>query len=216
MTLTLDEAIARVPMWQGVENLKATPLGGGITNHNYRIDVDGESYVLRIVGARTEMLGINRQDEYSANLEAGKLGIAPEVVYFIQPEGYLVTRFINARPILPEEIRKPGNIQAVTAILQLIHKMPAVTGTFDAFRIVENYTDIAQHYRVTFPTNFDWLISEMRQAEKALLHNPYKPAPCHNDLLNENFFASRRSHFPPGLGICRHGRYLFRPGQLLC
>ena len=71
----------------------ATPLGGGITNNNFRIDVDGESFVLRIPGADTELLGINREYEYAANLAAGKLGIAPEVYYFIQPEGYLVTRF---------------------------------------------------------------------------------------------------------------------------
>jgi thiamine kinase-like enzyme len=187
MTLTLEEAIARVPMWQSAKDLKTTPLGGGITNHNYRVDVDGESFVLRIIGAKTDMLGIDRQDEYRANLEAGRLGIAPEVIYFIQPEGYLVTRFISARPIPPEEIRKPENTQAVASMLQRIHKMPPITGTFDAFRIVESYTEIARRFQVTFPANFDWLISELHQAEKALLRNPYQPAVCHNDLLNENF-----------------------------
>jgi hypothetical protein len=67
----------------------------------FRIDVGGEAFVLRIAGADTELLGINREVEYAANLAAGKLGIAPEVFYFIRPEGYLVTRFIAGRPILP-------------------------------------------------------------------------------------------------------------------
>ena len=93
------------------------------------------------------------------------MGLAPEVVYFIQPEGYLVTRFIEARPIPPEEMRKPENIRAVASMLQRIHQMPPVTGTFDAFRIVESYTEIARRYQAVFPANFDWLISEMRQAE---------------------------------------------------
>jgi thiamine kinase-like enzyme len=187
MTLTLEEAIGRVPHWRAAKAIKTTPLGGGITNRNYRVDVDGESFVLRIVGARTEMLGINRDDEYSANLTAGKLGIAPEVIYFIQPEGYLVTRFIPGRPIPPDEIRQPENIHKVATILQRIHQMPPITGKFDAFRIVENYTQIARKYQVSFPANFDGLISEMNRAEKALLRRPYTPTPCHNDLLNENF-----------------------------
>jgi thiamine kinase-like enzyme len=187
MTLTLEEAVARVPQWNNAKELKTAPLGGGITNRNFRVDVDGQSYVLRIVGVNTDMLGINRDDEYCANLEAGKLGIAPEVVYFIQPEGYLVTRFITARPILPEEIRQQENIRKVAGLLQRIHKMPKITGKFDAFRIVENYTRIARKYQVAFPDNFNWLITEMGIAEKALQRDPYVPTPCHNDLLNENF-----------------------------
>ena len=33
------------------------------------------------------MLGIKRDVEHAANRVAGQLGIAPEVVYFIEPEG---------------------------------------------------------------------------------------------------------------------------------
>jgi thiamine kinase-like enzyme len=187
MRLTLEEAIARVPQWIGAKQVRTSSLGGGITNYNYKVDVDGESFVLRIVGARTDILGINREDEYIANLEAGRLGIAPEVVYFIRPEGYLVTRFIQANPIPFEEIGKPENIRSIIGLLKKIHAMQPISGKFDAFRIVENYTVIAKKYDVDFPKNFDWLISEMHNAEKALIRDPYIASPCHNDLLNANF-----------------------------
>ena len=82
MALTVDEAIARVPMWANVSDLKISPLGGGITNSNYRIDTGGESFVLRIAGADTELLGITREYEYAANLAAGELGIAPDCPSF--------------------------------------------------------------------------------------------------------------------------------------
>jgi thiamine kinase-like enzyme len=187
MTLSLEEAISRVTIWEDAKEIKSIPLGGGITNRNFRVDVDGESFVLRIVGVGTEKLGINREDEYSANLEAGKLGIAPEVVFFIRPEGYLVTRFINGQTISANEISQPENIRAITAMLIRIHNMPPITGTFDAFRIVEEYTKIAEQYEVAFPANFDWLISEMYNAKIALSRDPYVPTPCHNDLLTANF-----------------------------
>ena len=190
MTLTLEEAIARVPHWVGVSDLIATRLGGGITNNNFRIDVGGESFVLRIIGADTELLGINRDYEHAANLAAGKLGIAPEVYYLIQPEGYLVTRFINGRPILPEEISQPENIRRVMETVKKIHAMHDIPGRFDVFQVVRDYSETARRYEVAFPKDYDWLISRLQEAEDALSVRPYKPCPCHNDLLNANFLTN--------------------------
>jgi thiamine kinase-like enzyme len=190
MTLSLEEATARVPQWSGAKNLKATPLGGGITNNNYRIDVGRESFVLRIVGSDTELLGINRDYEYAANLAAGKLGISPEVYYYIQPEGYLITRFITARPIPPEEISQPENIRRVMEAVRKIHHMPVIPGKFNVFRVVRDYSKTARRYQVAFPKNFDRLTMRMVDAEKALRVHPYKDRPCHNDLLNANFLTN--------------------------
>jgi thiamine kinase-like enzyme len=190
MALTLAEAISRVPQWAGVSDINSIPLGGGITNNNFRINVAGESFVLRIPGSDTELLGINRDYEYAANLAAGKLGIAPEVYYFIQPEGYLVTRFVFGRSIPLEEISQPENIRQVMHTVKRIHGMQDIPGTFNAFQVVRDYTDIARRYRVAFPNNYDWLIERIQEAEQALSANPYKPQPCHNDLLNANFLTN--------------------------
>jgi thiamine kinase-like enzyme len=187
MALTVDEAIARVPHWAGANDLKISPLDGGITNSNYRVETGGESFALRIAGTGTEMLGIDRAYEHAANLAAGKLGIAPEVIYVIQPEGYLVTRFITARPFPPEEITQPENIRRVMEVIRKIHSMPDIPGAFSVFRTVENYAAIARRYKVEFPEKFDWLIKRMNEAEAALMAVPEPLHPCHNDLLNANF-----------------------------
>ncbi|HET8968168.1 MAG TPA: hypothetical protein VFN06_01925, partial [Gaiellaceae bacterium] len=41
-------------------------LGGGITNHNLKVEVDGERFVLRVAGKDTNLLGIDRQVELAA------------------------------------------------------------------------------------------------------------------------------------------------------
>lgn len=192
MALTVDEAIARVPMWANANDLKISPLGGGITNSNYRVDTGGESFALRIAGADTELLGITREYEYAANLAAGKLGIAPEVIYVIWPEGYLVTRFITARPFPPEEITQPDNIRRVMEIVRKIHSMPEIPGAFSVFRTIEAYAEIAHRYHVEFPGKFDWLMGRTQEAEAALMTNPEPLRPCHNDLLNANFLVDDR------------------------
>jgi thiamine kinase-like enzyme len=192
MPLTLDEAIARVPGWVGRSDLKVTPLSGGITNSNYRVDLGGEAYVLRIAGANTELLGIHRDHEYTANLAAGQLGIAPEVVYFIQPEGYLVTRFISGRPVPPEEVRQPETIERVAEALKRVHSLPAIPGEFWVPHIVTAYSQVARQYAVPFPENFPWLLERLAEAESALTSHPLAFHPCHNDLLNENFLFDGR------------------------
>jgi thiamine kinase-like enzyme len=192
MTLTVEQAIARVPMWQDASDIKVSPLEGGITNRNYRVEVGSESFHLRLAGDNTALLGINREHEYLAGKAAGALGIAPEVVFFIRPEGYLVTRFIYGRTILPEELRQPENIYRVVETLQKIHSMPTIPGVFDAFQVVRDYTGIAQRSHVSFPEKFDWLISRMKSAEAALRSQPLIRCPCHNDLLNANFLVTDR------------------------
>jgi len=188
MTLTLDEAIARVPFLAESKNIKTTPLTGGITNLNYKIEADGKSYVLRITGADTEKLGIRREVEYAANLAAGRLGVAPEVMYFIEPEGYLLTRFVNGKRLPPEEITKPDNIIRVIRKLRLFHRRaPELKGEFNVFRRVEMLTRISKSNNCKFPFDFDWIIQKKQEVEEALLKDPYIPTPCHDDLLNMNW-----------------------------
>jgi thiamine kinase-like enzyme len=187
MTLSFEEAIARVPQFAGESGLKTTLLTDGITNQNYRIDVGSESFVLRIAGANTELLGIDRYNEHAAHLAAANMGIAPEILYFIEPEGYIVSRFIQGRPIPPEEMAQPENVRQVGAVLRQVHAMPPIPGTFSPFRVVEDYTQTAQSYGVVFPNSFDWLLARMRDIEAAFLQDPFTPCPCHNDLLNANF-----------------------------
>lgn len=192
MKLLVEQAIARVPMWQGQSDIKFSPLEGGITNRNYRVDVGGESFHLRLAGENTHLLGIEREHEYRAAQVAGELGIAPEVIYFIRPEGYLITRFIPGRPIFPEELRQPENIQQMVEALRKLHSAESISGVFNSFQVVRNYTEIARRYKVPFPDNFEWLIQQMNAAESALTAAPLSPQPCHNDLLNANVLLSEK------------------------
>ena len=190
MTLTIEQAIARVPMWQDAADIKVSPLEGGITNHNYRVDVGDKSFHLRLAGENTQLLGIDREHEYQAAKTAGELGIGPDVVYFIRPDGYLVTRFIHGRPILPDELRQPDNIQLVVGVLRKLHRTQTIPGVFNAFQVVREYAEIAKRYSVPFPKNFDRLLTQMNAAESALNADALPPHPCHNDLLNGNFLIA--------------------------
>ena len=187
MSLTLEQAIARVPGWDSPD-VRVTPLGGGITNHNFRIDRAGESFVLRLVGENTDLLGIDREVEYAASRSAAAAGVAPEVVGFLRPEGCLVTRFLSGRPIGEDEIGQPAVIRQVADALRTIHRMPPIPGWFSAFAVVRDYAQQARRHNVRFPDDFDLLRTRLAEIESSL--PPFHPCPCHNDLLNANFLEA--------------------------
>jgi thiamine kinase-like enzyme len=169
-------------LWAG-RDARLEPLGGGITNRNFKVTVGGEAFVLRIGGKDTELLGIDRHAEHAASRIAAKLGLAPEVVGFVEPEGYLVTRFVEG------EVGRV-DVEQVGRALARLHAGPPFPARFDSFRVVEVYRATALERGVAVPAAYDRAKEvadaiERRRAGVA-------PRPCHNDLLNANFIDDGR------------------------
>ena len=178
----LEAAVARV--WPG-RNVRFEMLGGGITNHNIKVEVDGERYVLRVAGKDTDLLGIDRHVEVEATRAAAALGIGPEVVDFVEPEGWLVTRFIEGEIPPLERMREPETLFRVAAALRAFHDGPAIAGEFDSFRVVEIYRETALDRGGCVPDSYVWAHDVASGIEKR--RSADAPVPCHNDLLNANF-----------------------------
>jgi thiamine kinase-like enzyme len=179
-----DAASAVDRLWPG-RTASVAALSGGITNRNYRVDVEGSSYVLRVGGKDTDLLGIDRTIEYAASLMAAGAGVGPEVIAFVEPEGWLVTRFIDGRSLTPEEIRTPEGIRRVASALRKIHGAGKIPGWFDAHAVVDAYRDEAVAHGVSIPSEFDGAHSVSERIRRA--RGPQPQVPCHNDLLNANF-----------------------------
>src|SRR5512147_1637151 len=143
----LSSILSRIPAWAGVENIQVERIAG-LTNTNYRLEVNGERFVLRVSGENTERLGINCQHEFTAVKNAAALGLAPEVFAFLLPEGHLVTRWIDGRHWEPGECRTPENIRLLTETVKRVHRMPPNGALFSPFRRVEAYIQTARHYSV--------------------------------------------------------------------
>jgi thiamine kinase-like enzyme len=184
----LASALRRVPELGDAE-LHLLPLSGGITNRNFLISIDGRSdrYVVRLAGNDTHLLGISREVERAATVAAAGVGVGPEVVAFVRPEGYLVTRFIEGSPVSLEAVRTPKVLRAVAASLRRIHDGPAIPGLFVPFRIVEAYRALANSRAVAIPREYELAQAVARRIELACVTAPVELRPCHNDLLNANF-----------------------------
>jgi thiamine kinase-like enzyme len=164
-------------------------LSGGITNRNFLIEADGmaERFVVRLAGNDTHLLGISREVELAATVAAAGVGVGPEVVAFIRPEGYLVTRFIEGVPVPSEQVREPSMLERIADAIRRFHEGPAIPGLFIPLRIVEVYRALAEARGVSIPVEYGLARAIGQRIELSLLSDPLEMQPCHNDLLNANF-----------------------------
>jgi len=181
----VDAASAAVErLWPGRGAL-IEELGGGITNRNYKVTVGDEVYVLRMGGAKTSLLGIDRGVEHAAAMRAFEVGIGPEVVAYVAAEGWLVARFIDGAPVPPESMRAEPALTRVAIALRSFHDADEIPGRFDAWGVVDAYRAMAEAHGAAVPVEFPSmrvLAERIRSARGA-----QRAVPCHNDLLNANF-----------------------------
>jgi thiamine kinase-like enzyme len=170
-------------IWPG-ESPRIEVLGGGLTNHNYKVTLaSGDAFVVRIAGRDTELLGIDRAVEHEAAQVAAEKGVGPEVVAFV--DGCLVTRFVGGDIVPLERMREPELLRRVGAALRAVHAGRRIGATFDSFRVVEDYRDAAAARGGRIPDRYGDAHAIARRIEAA--RGEREERLCHNDLLNANF-----------------------------
>ncbi len=162
-----------------------TALAGGITNRNYRIDVGDDSYVLRIAGANTGFLGIDRNVEHACSVTAARLDVGTEVIAYLPQHGALLTRFVAGRVLTPSDFQDSEILQRAVTSLHRYHLGPPGPGAFSPFHVVRDYYARACARQVPFPPTIGKALQMLDRLEAELdAHQP--PYPCHNDLLAAN------------------------------
>jgi thiamine kinase-like enzyme len=164
------------------------PLGGGITNRNFRARFAGRDYVIRVPGKDTSLLEIDRGAERIANERAARIGIAPPVAAMLDEPQAIVTVFVEGEPMDSADLREPPALTDVARSLRAIHELGEPLPTsFDSFRIVETYERTASERGAEIPDAYREALEGARQIEAALTGPEHDPVPCHNDLLAANF-----------------------------
>jgi len=184
--LTIEEAIARVPAWRHARSVSVSALVGGITNLNYRVDVDGETFVARLASSDARQLGVKRRREHAATVSAWRAGVAPEVFHWSELRGILVTRFVPGQALAVEEDIGPERLARIVAAIRLYHAGRPYVGATSPFATIRAWTSTARRRGAPLPTDIDELIAALRPIRRALAERPVLAVPCHNDLWGPN------------------------------
>jgi thiamine kinase-like enzyme len=166
------------------------PLGGGITNHNFRARFGEVEVVLRIAGHQTELLGIDRASEHVATQAAAKLGIAPLVLAFIPEHSCLVTAFVPGVPLADTVLREPPAMVEIARALRAFHEhAPSLPTSFDVPQIARDYLTLARECGAELSPAV-WDAARLAERIAGALTGPeHAVVPCHDDLLAANLLG---------------------------
>jgi ethanolamine transporter len=165
-------------------------LGGGLTNRIYKIDAGDEAYVLRIAGANTELLGIDRDREEACMQVASAVHVGPEVVAYLPEHDALVTRFLPGKLLCDEDVQRPDVLPRIAETLRRCHEapIPEHLGAFSVFDTVRNYVTLATERHVPLPSTLRDALGCLERIEKEVATDD-PPCLTHNDLLAGNFIG---------------------------
>jgi len=187
MTITIEQVIEKIADWRG-KDVSVQPISGGLTNTNYRVEVAGTPYVVRIPGASTELLAVNRENEYYNTKAAADAGVGAKIAHYLLEDRVMVLEYIYGETMSIEALQRPGMPTRIAQALKLLHAGPRFLTDFNMFRLTEYYLKIVAEYGVRIPDGFrERMPLVYEQIEPALLVNPLPTAPCNNDLLAENY-----------------------------
>ncbi len=183
---TIEQVISAIPEWSG-RIVSATPVPAGLTNTNYRVEVDGRSHFVRIPGAATDLLSVDRSNELYNTRAAAAAGVAPRVLHALPAWDVFVTEWLNARTMSNGTLGKAGIPGRIGAALRHLHAGPRFRDDFNMFRLSERYLAVVDERSIPIPAGYRERVSRIPRIEEALTAQPLPTVPCHNDLLAENY-----------------------------
>ncbi|NQU30369.1 MAG: phosphotransferase family protein [Anaerolineae bacterium] len=182
----IEDAISKIEDWKG-RNVSFEPLLGGLTNPNYKVNVDGIPFFVRVPGESTELLAVDRKNEYTNSKAAAEAGVGPKVLYYLPEFKVMVLEFIEGETMSKEALNAPGMPTRMAQAIKQLHGGPRFLTDFNMFRITEYYLKLCNERNIPIPDGYLDRMPTIEQIEKAMSDNPLPTVPCNNDLLAENY-----------------------------
>jgi thiamine kinase-like enzyme len=180
---TFGALLDQVPL---VKNrTSVTELSGGLTNRNLAIESDGAKYVARISSNSSDLLNINREDEYKNTILAADVGIGATVHDYLPGQGLLLISYINGKTFGAQDIA--SNLPRVAKSVRTLHSAKPFVSDFNMFTLQKRYLDIVQSNNFIYPDKYLDYEGHIADLKKALSVLPSEIVPCNNDLLPGNF-----------------------------
>ena len=185
MIENMEEKIASLDCWQSA--IEIEPLGGGMTNHNFKVTDAGQQFVVRL-GEDDPIHLISRANETATCRAAFEAGTSPELIH-TEP-GVLVVRFVEGVVFEEADVRIDSNLVRIVELIgrfhqqipQYFHRVPVI---FWVFQVLRHYRYLLKQgnspYRERLPDLTD-IAATLEQAVGKV-----DIVFGHNDLLAANF-----------------------------
>ena len=187
--VTIDAVVAR--LFPGSE-IRISPIAAGLTNQNFRVEVDGVPRFVRLPGRSTDLLAVDRSNELHNTRAAALAGVGPPVVATDAESGAFALEWIDGRTMSNAAFAEAGAPARIAAALRRLHAGPRFRDDFDMFRLTEHYLSVVDARSIRIPDGYRDDLPKVALIEAALAAHPLPTVPCHNDLLAENYLDDGR------------------------
>jgi thiamine kinase-like enzyme len=183
---SIEQVIAAIPDWEG-RTVVTERIPAGLTNTNYRVVVDGTPHFVRIPGAGTDLLAVDRGNELHNTRAAAEAAVAPRVLHALPAWDVFVLEWVDGRTMSNEALNRPGIPGRIADSLRRLHAGPRFRDDFDMLRVAERYLAVVDEGEIPIPAGYRERMGAIPRIEAALAAHPLATVPCHNDLLAENY-----------------------------
>jgi thiamine kinase-like enzyme len=142
---------------------------------------------MRVPGAWTELLSIDRANEVHNTKAAAATGIGPRVLEHVPGLNVMVLEFISGATMSAQTLSSVHMARRMAASFQRLHSAQRFLHDFNMFRLIEYYLRIVDEHDVTIPNGYRDRLPVVAEIERAVSVHALPTVPCHNDLLCENF-----------------------------
>ena len=191
MEPSIEDVAAAIPAWAG-RDVVAEPISGGLTNRNFRVVVDGVPMFVRIPGAGTALLAVDRGNELANTRAAALAGAGPRVLHHLPAWDVIVLEWLDARTMSNAAFQAPGEPVRIAEALRRLHAGPRFRDDFDMVDLSARYLGVVDERSIPVPAGYREHLDAVPRIAAALRAYPVATVPCHNDLLAENYLDDGR------------------------
>ncbi|MET1232287.1 MAG: choline/ethanolamine kinase family protein [Candidatus Limnocylindrales bacterium] len=186
MGIEIEEVIAAIPEWAG-RRVSVEAIAGGLTNRNYRVEVDGDPVFVRIPGADTDLLAVDRGNELANSRAAAVAGVGPRVLHHLPAWDVMVLEWLPGRTLSNESCMESDMPERIAAALRRLHAGPRFRDDFDMVRLSNRYLGVVDERRIRIPDGYREHMALLPHIAAVLAAHALPPVPCNNDLLAANY-----------------------------
>jgi thiamine kinase-like enzyme len=182
--VVIEAVVGRI--WPG-SPIRIAPIAAGLTNQNFRVEVDGTPFFVRVPGASTDLLAVDRANELHNTRAAATVGVGPRVIALDAESGAFALEWIEGRTMSNAAFAEPGTPARIAEALRRLHASPRFRDDFDMVRLSARYLRVVDERDIRIPDGYREHMPAIPRIEAALGVHPLPTVPCHNDLLAENY-----------------------------
>jgi thiamine kinase-like enzyme len=162
-------------------------LPGGLTNCNVKVTTPDGVYVARFTDTTSNLLGIDREQEYFNSKAAERAGVGAPVIDYRPDLGLLLMGYLNGKTLCNEDFQRPGVVAKIAAACRALHSGPRFLARFDMFERQPHYLKVVQDKGFRLPSDYLQFADKFYDIKRVLTATDQETVPCNNDLLAANF-----------------------------